>query len=105
MKISFLKITMRMNRELFLLACFSFPNKIGISRICFIFLWCSIFTIHSFAQGTIRNEEVDIVKAYQPLLADAVKIQLHADPAPIDTTMQPLQYSVKEHVIELPFVP
>src|SRR5437867_100448 len=69
-----------------------------------LFIHYSLFTIHSYAQE-IKSEEVDIVKAYQPLLADAVKIQLHADPAPIDTAMQPLNYDVKEHVIELPFSP
>ncbi|HYV94791.1 MAG TPA: hypothetical protein VE978_23660 [Chitinophagales bacterium] len=83
------KVMMKKNGRIFLLVCIHY----------------SLFTIHSFAQETIRSEEVDIVKAYQPLLADAVKIQLHADPAPIDTTMQPLQYDVKEHVIELPFSP
>lgn len=70
---------------------------------------CSIFFlvphIFSNAQENIKSEEVDIVKAYQPLLADAVKIQLHAEPAAIDTTMQPLQYDVKQYVIKLPFTP
>src|ERR1051325_10394483 len=103
MKICFFKIKITMERKIFLLVCIHYllPKKIGISRICFSLLLCSIFTIHSFAQETIKSEEVDIVKAYQPLLADAVKIQLHADPASIDTTMQPLQYDVKEHVISL----
>src|SRR5580765_7432471 len=70
---------------------------------------CSVFFlvpyIFSNAQENIKSEEVDIVKAYQPLLADAVKIQLHAEPAAIDTTMQPLQYDVKQYVIKLPFSP
>lgn len=72
-----------------------------ISSTVFFFPLC----IFCSAQENIKGEEVDIVKAYQPLLADAVKIQLHADPAAIDTTMQPLQYDVKQHVLELPFTP
>lgn len=67
-------------------------------------LCCSLFTLHTFAQE-IKSEQVDIVKAYQPLLADAVKIQLHAEPSSIDTTMQPLKYDVVKHVIEVPFIP
>ena len=71
--------------------------------LCTVFFFP--FCIFCRAQDNIKSEEVDIVKAYQPLLADAVKIQLHADPSSIDTSMQPLQYEVKQHVIELPFTP
>lgn len=69
------------------------------------FLIAFFFSIPSFAQQNIKSEEVDVVKAYQPLLADAVKIPLHAEPAPVDTAMQPLKYDVKQHVVSLPFTP
>jgi len=82
---------------------FHFFKSYSKKILCLVtFLTVCIF---SYAQDNIKSEEVDIVKAYQPLLADAVKIQLHAEPAAIDTSMQPLQYNVKEHVIELPFTP
>src|SRR6476619_6917830 len=63
------------------------------------------FSLFSSAQGTIKTEEVDVVKAYHPLLADADKIQLQASPADIDTSMETLKYDVKEYVIPLPFTP
>jgi len=69
----------------------------------FTILYLLLFTGYSSAQ--IKTEEVDIVKAYQPLLADAVKIQFTARPAQVDTSIQPLQYDVKAHLIEVPFTP
>ncbi len=60
---------------------------------------------HVFAQKNLPSEEVTINKDYRPLLADAVKISLHAEPAGLDTTMDVLQYDTKPHVIDVPFVP
>ncbi|HUM48577.1 MAG TPA: hypothetical protein PLD84_16710, partial [Chitinophagales bacterium] len=59
----------------------------------------------SFSQGNISTEQVDIVKAYQPLLADAERIGLPAEPAARDTSITSLEYDVKPHLIEVPFVP
>lgn len=58
-----------------------------------------------FAQGNIAAEQVDIVKAYQPLLSDAEKIDFAAEPVAADTSMPVLSYEVKSHLIEVPFTP
>jgi hypothetical protein len=50
-------------------------------------------------------EEVDIVKTYQPLLADADKIDFLAQPASQDTAIKKLTYEVKDHLIEVPYTP
>jgi hypothetical protein len=68
-------------------------------------LFSFAFSLVSSAQRTIKTEEVDVVKAYHPLLADADKIQSQASPADIDTSMETLKYDVKQHVIPLPFTP
>lgn len=59
----------------------------------------------SVAQGNIAAEQVDIVKAYQPLLADAEKIDFVAEPAATDSSLPVLSYEVKSHLIEVPFTP
>ncbi len=59
----------------------------------------------TIAQGNIAAEQVDIVKAYQPLLADAEKIDFVAEPAAADSSMPALSYEVKSHLIEVPFTP
>ncbi|MBK9732891.1 MAG: hypothetical protein IPO83_16685 [Chitinophagaceae bacterium] len=71
----------------------------------FSFLMMLISFQHSFSQGNIAAEQVDIVKAYQPLLADAEKIDFNAEPALTDTSMTTLSYDVKPHLIEVPFIP
>ncbi len=69
----------------------------------------SLFTFftsqHCSAQGIIKTEEVDIIKPYQPLLADAEKIEFKAQPARVDSNIEVLDYDVKSHLIEVPFIP
>lgn len=59
----------------------------------------------AYSQGNIAMEQVDIVKSYEPLLADAEKITWQAMPVPSDTSKDALQYDVKPHLKELPFIP
>lgn len=73
-----------------------------MSSLCCI---SGMFPSPAFAQDQIKSQEVDIVKSYQPLLADADKIDFEAEPAPVDTTMQSLKYDVKGHLIDVPFTP
>ena len=68
-----------------------------------LLLFC--FSNHSYSQGNISMEQVDIVKAYQPLLADAEKIVFNAEPVIADTSKTELTYDVKPHLVSVPFVP
>lgn len=76
----------------------------------FVFLTACILVMcgmgnHLYSQGNISMEQVDIVKAYQPLLADAEKIGFYAEPAVGDTSLAALTYDVKPHLVTVPFVP
>ena len=68
-----------------------------------LLLFC--FSNRSYSQGNISMEQVDIVKAYQPLLADAEKIIFKAEPVVADSSITELKYDVKPHLISVPFVP
>lgn len=68
-----------------------------------LLLFC--FSNRSYSQGNISMEQVDIVKAYQPLLADAEKIVFKAEPVVADSSITELKYDVKPHLISVPFVP
>jgi len=58
-----------------------------------------------YSQEKIKSAEVDIVKPYQPLLADAEKITFKAQAAEVDSSIKSLEYNVETHLIEVPFIP
>ncbi|MBA2423251.1 MAG: hypothetical protein H0V61_08505, partial [Chitinophagales bacterium] len=68
-------------------------------------VFTSLISAPSMAQGIIKTEEVNIIKPYQPLLADAEKIEFQAEPAQVDSNIDVLEYNVKSRLIEVPFVP
>ncbi|MBA3647649.1 MAG: hypothetical protein H0W62_03715 [Chitinophagales bacterium] len=87
---------------------FRFKASKSDSLFTVVFLLSLLSPFISFraiAQANIKSEEIDIVKPYQPLLADAQKINLEAAPAKVDTAIVPLNYSVNAHLIAVPFAP
>ena len=59
----------------------------------------------SFAQNGVSTEQIEIVKAYQPLLADAVMIQFSPSLPSPDTTKPKLVYDVPGRVVNVPYSP
>ena len=53
----------------------------------------------------IGDEEIDIVKPYQPLLADAVKISFEATLPEADSSTENYQYLIQPKLFSLPYTP
>jgi hypothetical protein len=88
------------------------PIKSGVSTSSFLLMRTGLVTLlllfsfkQSIAQNGVSSEQIEVVKAYQPLLADAVMIQFSATlPAP-DTSKPQLTYDVPDRVINVPYSP
>ena len=77
------------------------PVKCALSSLSVFFI---LYAETSTAQSNIQSQQVDVVKPYQPLLSNADKIDIKAQPLSFDTTHPTLQYHVTDHVIHVPFV-
>jgi hypothetical protein len=59
----------------------------------------------SFAQDDeIKSQEIDIIKPYQPILADAIKMPFTAQIEKNKTEKQPVNYDVPTKLIDIPYV-
>lgn len=77
-------------------------NKItGLGLLTIIFF----LPVVLFAQTGVSDEQVDVIRDYNPILADALKINISAQVPDNKSTPQPLDYNTKVKYFELPYQP
>ncbi len=64
-----------------------------------------LFSVNKAIAQNVSSEQIEVVKAYQPLLADAVMIQFSPSLPPPDTTKPQLTYDVPGRLVNVPYSP
>jgi hypothetical protein len=74
-----------------------------MKKIYLIIMMLAIAKFASAQEDEIKSQEIDIIKPYQPILADAVKISFVPQIEKNKTEKQPVSYDVPAKLMEIPY--